>query len=343
MSSPLPIFDGAGEDTEGRAQPRLRDDGEDAGRAIRLGDLTPVVVGRHQGAQLVGLEPVPVAVLDRRLDLPGDRPLEVGVLLECGDDHRDVVLAHREVVQRFPVHVHHERVASAAHHLALGGLRPVGDPVGDAHLPVERRAIGHTDRLVPDHGDRDPGVVRCRHRLQHEHAAGRVHVVRQRRDEHVAAGRKQRHVTHRDGREVAPAGLDDVSKFPDLVAELLDRGVSDEDAAKVVGGNSKLPPPPSPPSPSSLLNPLYIYVCECGSSLITPRWQSCESGRTWRTSLLSCRQRVSQSWKMTCLACGKAMLGGNILVAGNRTLVRNSRATVGLGEQVSGSLGSIDV
>jgi membrane dipeptidase len=28
-----------------------------------------------------------------------------------------------------------------------------------------------------------------------------------------------------------------VSKFPDLVKEMLERGVSDEDAAKVVGGN----------------------------------------------------------------------------------------------------------
>lgn len=34
-----------------------------------------------------------------------------------------------------------------------------------------------------------------------------------------------------------PRGLDDVSKFPILVAELLRSGVSDEDAAKVVGGN----------------------------------------------------------------------------------------------------------
>ncbi|KAH6663678.1 membrane dipeptidase-domain-containing protein [Halenospora varia] len=40
-----------------------------------------------------------------------------------------------------------------------------------------------------------------------------------------------------DGIMSTPKGLDDVSKFPDLVAELLRRGVSDEDAAKVVGGN----------------------------------------------------------------------------------------------------------
>ena len=40
-----------------------------------------------------------------------------------------------------------------------------------------------------------------------------------------------------DGIPTTPEGLDDVSSYPDLVAELLERGVSDEDAAKVVGGN----------------------------------------------------------------------------------------------------------
>ena len=40
-----------------------------------------------------------------------------------------------------------------------------------------------------------------------------------------------------DGIPNTPVGLDDVSKFPDLVAELLRRGVSDQDAAKIVGGN----------------------------------------------------------------------------------------------------------
>ncbi|KAI8951398.1 dipeptidase [Xylaria longipes] len=40
-----------------------------------------------------------------------------------------------------------------------------------------------------------------------------------------------------DGIQRTPEGLDDVSKYPDLIAELLRRGVSDADAAKVVGGN----------------------------------------------------------------------------------------------------------
>lgn len=40
-----------------------------------------------------------------------------------------------------------------------------------------------------------------------------------------------------DGITETPRGLEDVSKFPDLVGELLRRGVSDRDVAKVVGGN----------------------------------------------------------------------------------------------------------
>jgi membrane dipeptidase len=40
-----------------------------------------------------------------------------------------------------------------------------------------------------------------------------------------------------DGIMSTPKGLEDVSKFPDLVAELLKRGVSDENVSKVVGRN----------------------------------------------------------------------------------------------------------
>jgi membrane dipeptidase len=40
-----------------------------------------------------------------------------------------------------------------------------------------------------------------------------------------------------DGIEVPPEGLEDVSKFPELIAELLRRGWSDEDAMKVIGVN----------------------------------------------------------------------------------------------------------
>ena len=40
-----------------------------------------------------------------------------------------------------------------------------------------------------------------------------------------------------DGIPTIPRGLEDVSKFPDLIAELLRMGLTDEGAAKVVGRN----------------------------------------------------------------------------------------------------------
>lgn len=40
-----------------------------------------------------------------------------------------------------------------------------------------------------------------------------------------------------DGVFNVPRGIEDVSKFPDLVAEMLLQGVNDDDASKVVGGN----------------------------------------------------------------------------------------------------------
>jgi membrane dipeptidase len=49
--------------------------------------------------------------------------------------------------------------------------------------------------------------------------------------DHVGIG------TDYDGIERTPTGLEDVSKFPDLIAELLRQGISDEDAAKIAGGN----------------------------------------------------------------------------------------------------------
>lgn len=49
--------------------------------------------------------------------------------------------------------------------------------------------------------------------------------------EHVGVG------TDFDGIPTVPKGFTDVSHYPDLVAELLRNGVSDSDAAKVVGGN----------------------------------------------------------------------------------------------------------
>lgn len=40
-----------------------------------------------------------------------------------------------------------------------------------------------------------------------------------------------------DGIPTTPQGLEDVSKFPNLLAELLTMGISDKDAAKITGKN----------------------------------------------------------------------------------------------------------
>lgn len=50
--------------------------------------------------------------------------------------------------------------------------------------------------------------------------------------DHVGIG------TDLDGIPDQPEGFEDVSKYPDVIAELLRRGVSDQDAAKVAGLNS---------------------------------------------------------------------------------------------------------
>jgi membrane dipeptidase len=49
--------------------------------------------------------------------------------------------------------------------------------------------------------------------------------------DHVGIG------TDYDGITETPAGLEDVSKFPDLIAELLRQGISDKDVAKIAGRN----------------------------------------------------------------------------------------------------------
>ncbi len=65
-----------------------------------------------------------------------------------------------------------------------------------------------------------------------EHVATHVlHIGRLVGFEHVGLG------SDFDGIGSTPRGLDDVSSYPALVAELLRRGVTDAEAAQVVGGN----------------------------------------------------------------------------------------------------------
>ncbi|KAJ3072898.1 dipeptidase 1 (renal), partial [Quaeritorhiza haematococci] len=58
--------------------------------------------------------------------------------------------------------------------------------------------------------------------------------------EHIAKVAGVRHVgigSDYDGIDTVPVGLEDVSKYPYLIAELLRRGFTDRDVAGIIGGN----------------------------------------------------------------------------------------------------------
>ena len=93
-----------GRSTTGKSHEKLRE--------LTHSDLTDY--GPIEG-DLAGLDAIAVKMLDRGLDGSGDRPLDESVLLELGDDHRDVVLAHRVVVQGLAVHVDNELIADLAY------------------------------------------------------------------------------------------------------------------------------------------------------------------------------------------------------------------------------------
>ena len=58
------------------------------------------------------------------------------------------------------------------------------------------------------------------------------HIVELAGIEHVGIG------SDFDGVTALPEGLEDVSTYPNLIAELLRRGYSDEDIEKILGGNA---------------------------------------------------------------------------------------------------------
>ena len=57
------------------------------------------------------------------------------------------------------------------------------------------------------------------------------HIVKVRGIDHVGIG------SDFDGIAAVPKGLEDVSKMPNLTAALLDRGYSQKDIQKIMGGN----------------------------------------------------------------------------------------------------------
>ena len=69
-------------------------------------------------------------------------------------------------------------------------------------------------------------------KLRQRRIAAIHHVVALVGVEHVGLG------SDFDGVTALPAGLQDVSQYPNLVAELLQRDYSDEDIEKILGGNA---------------------------------------------------------------------------------------------------------
>jgi membrane dipeptidase len=84
--------------------------------------------------------------------------------------------------------------------------RPSGSPSGLPELVPENATLAHVVRHI-------------------------VHIGELVGYDHVGIG------SDFDGIDQTPRGLEDVSKFPDLVAELLRQGISKADVVKIIGGN----------------------------------------------------------------------------------------------------------
>lgn len=111
----------------------------------------------------------------------------------------------------------------------------------DVHCPHGRNVPDDVLRRMPTNG----GVVMVNFYSDYikcdsnksvaatlEHVADHIdHIKKVAGIDHVGLG------SDYDGVPRLPKGLEDVTKFPDLIAELLRRGYSDEDARKVVGEN----------------------------------------------------------------------------------------------------------
>jgi len=111
-------------------------------------------------------------------------------------------------------------------------------------LKSEQAAQDRIERAQPKFGDRKAGGEEVR-KLNAQRIAklGRVplsrlldhfqHAVQVAGIDHVGLG------SDFDGvDDQLPAGMEDISKIPNLVSGLMDRGLSDEDILKVLGGNT---------------------------------------------------------------------------------------------------------
>src|ERR1700679_731505 len=106
-------FNGPSQDSQSGPQGPFRYNREDPGFPPRLVDVRPVVVRRHQGPLVDGLECVPVDVTDLGLDGAQDRPGDLAVRLQSGDGDGHVVPAHRVIAQRRTIHMNDEAVTDS--------------------------------------------------------------------------------------------------------------------------------------------------------------------------------------------------------------------------------------
>ncbi|KAI8995150.1 hypothetical protein BC832DRAFT_596050 [Gaertneriomyces semiglobifer] len=102
---------------------------------------------------------------------------------------------------------------------------------------IQRNVPDHVLRMLPEKDgvvmiNFYPRFVSCTGNSTLEAVADHIlHVVKVAGPAHVGIG------SDFDGIDSVPDGLEDVSKYPSLVAELLERGLSEKDVEGIVGGN----------------------------------------------------------------------------------------------------------
>ena len=132
------------------------------------------------------------------------------VVLEHRDRHH-VARVHRHLVRGSTRRTQLGRRGDGDHpDLAGRGLRPVRHRVLEGDGSVESTKLRDAQHLMTQHRDRHPGVVRDPDRLDDEHPARRVRVVRQHVHECRATGRQHRGVRHDDRRAATLGRHDDV-------------------------------------------------------------------------------------------------------------------------------------
>ncbi|KAJ3177184.1 dipeptidase 1 (renal) [Gaertneriomyces sp. JEL0708] len=134
-------------------------------------------------------------------------------------------------------------ISHVSHKTMSDAIRVSRAPVIFSHSSVyelckiQRNVPDHVLRMLPEKDgvvmiNFYPRFVSCSGNSTLEAVADHIfHVVKVAGPAHVGIG------SDFDGIDSVPDGLEDVSKYPSLVAELLERGLSEKDVEGIVGGN----------------------------------------------------------------------------------------------------------